>query len=114
LPCGLLLQALEIGVLDGDGPAAPLADHLTGLIPHGFIVRDAIALMNAPGNAGVVKMLDCPVDGRPADGTIHILDIGKQCLRADFLIATHKDFEYEHSLLCQLEVVLRKVLFKCG
>lgn len=109
---GLLLEAFEVWIFDGNGFAAAFADHLAGLIPHGFIAGDAVALVDAAGDTGTVKVLDCPVDRRPADGFVNVFNAMEQLLRTDLTLVAHEYPENQEPLLRQPEIVLRKIALK--
>lgn len=109
---GLLLEALIVWVLDRDAPAAPLADHLAGLVAHGFVVGDAIPFVDAAGYTGAVKVLDRSVYGGPADRCVHVLRFQKQLLGADPFLLTHENLHNKKTLLGQPEVVLHQIIFE--
>lgn len=109
---GLLLQALEVGVSDGDGFAASLADQLAGLVPHGFITCDAVAAVDATGNTCVVQMFYGSVHCGPTDGFVYFLDAREQFFRAYLSLIAHENFEDQQALLCQFEVVEFQVLLE--
>ena len=90
---GFLLEAFEIGVLDGDLLAAPFTDHLAALISHGLVAGDAVCLVDAAGYARAVKVFDRSVYGRSADVFVHIVHFTEQFLRADRSLFTHEYLE---------------------
>ena len=47
-----LLEAVNIGIGDGECLGAPFTNHLAVVVSHGFVVGDTVALMDAAGNTG--------------------------------------------------------------